>query len=140
MLRNPNHITNLKPGMHVWYEPSETENIIEAVVSELTTTTVFDEDSKTQITVSAAKLCGVETLDTVIMPYEYIFRTKDGIVKALQLDVEAQVRKFAAMMKTPEDIIRFAWTHPIAGGEGTDWIARLAFERQVLEVMDIVLY
>ena len=140
MLKNPNHTANLRPGMHVWYEQAETENLVEAVVSELTTTTVLDPNSETQITVPAAKLCGVETSDTVILPYEYIFRTKTSIVKALQLDVEAQVRKFAAMMKTPEDIIRFAWEHPVAVCEGTDWIARLAFERQVLEVMDIVLY
>ena len=129
MLRNPNHITNLKLGMHVWYEPSETENIIEAVVSELTTTAVFDKNSGKQITVPAAKLCGVETQDTVILPYEYIFRTKGGIVKAIQLDAEAQVMKYADMMKTPEDIVRFAWEHPVAVCKDSGWISEATDKR-----------
>lgn len=145
MLDFPKPVTDLRPGMHVWYVQTETATPVEAVVCALTSTTEYSPTRDTQIPVPAAKLYDVGTRDMAILPWRNIYGSKAEAMKAIRieeirLDVEAHVQKFVDMMETPEDIVRFAWEHPVAVCEGTDWEARMAFERQVLDVMDIVLY
>lgn len=145
MLDFPKPVTDLKPGMHVWYVQAETDTPVEAVVCALTSTTVYSPTRDAQVSVPAAKLCDVGTHDTVILPCRNIYGSEAEAMKAIRIeeirvDVEAQVRKYADTMKTQEDIVRFAWEHPVAVCEGTDWEARIAFERQVLAVMGVVLY
>lgn len=144
MLDFPKPVTDLRPGMHVWYVHTETVAPVEAVVCALTTTTVYSPTRDEQVAVPAAKLYDVGTHDTIFLPWRDIYGSKAEAMKAIRieeirLDVEAHVGKYADMMETPEDIVRFAWEHPVAVCEGTDWEARMAFERQVLAVMDIVL-
>lgn len=143
MLTFPEPVTDLKPGMHVWHVQTETP--VEAVVCALTATTEYSPTRDEQVSVPAAKLYDVGTLDTVILPWRDIYGSEAEAMKAIQieeirLDVEAHVQKFADTMQTPEDIARFAWEHPVAVCEGIDYEARVAYERQVFNVMGIVLY
>lgn len=144
MLDFPKPVTDFKPGMHVWYVQAETETPVESVVCALTTTTVYSPTRDEQVAVPAVKLYNDGTHDTIFLPWRNIYGSKAEAMKAIRieeirLDVEAHVGEYADTMKTPEDIVRFAWEHPVAVCEGTDWMARVAYERQALAVMDIVL-
>lgn len=144
MLTFPKPVIDLRPGMHVWYIQAGTETPVEAVVCALTSTTEYSPTRDAQVPVPAAKLYDVGTLDTVILPWRNIYGSKAEAMKAIRIEeirieVEAQVKKYADAMQTPEDIVRFVWEYPVAVCEGINWIARMAFERQALAVMDIVL-
>lgn len=126
-IKNPNPKQTWTAGDTCFYHEPYLDSIVEGVIYG---------ENKTPHT-HHVTIRGIYVPGIVGRNADEVFETHSDAMTALAKWHDSLFNQYVESMKTPEDIIRFAYNNPVARGDDTNWEARAALKARAKELMGI---